>query len=94
MPITLPKWLDDLPEAERPAARTKFLLKYCALYATENGSLQDLSEALGYSRRTILQTSGGFEALNTNIALRIEKLLGREVITRELLLPEIFDIPA
>lgn len=93
MPISLPQWINALPEAERPAARTKFLLKTCSLYATQDGRIQDLSRALGYSPRTLFQMSAGYEVMNPNVAIALEKLLGRDVVTREILLPELFDIP-
>lgn len=91
MPIALPQWLKDLPEAEIPAARSKFLLKACALYATEEGHLRGLSEALGYNPRTLFGISAGNEPMNHKVAIAIETLLGRDVITREILLPELFD---
>ena len=94
MPIPMPAWLDELPDDEKPAARAKFLLKVCALYATPEGKLLDLSTALGYSHRTLHQLTATKSPMNVNVAVALEKLLGREVITREIALPELFDITA
>lgn len=93
MPIPLPAWLDTLPESARPAARTKFLLKACAIYATEEGKIQDFSAILGFHRNTLFGIASGANPMTANTAVAIEKLLGRSIVTREMLLPELFEIP-
>jgi hypothetical protein len=47
--IPLPKWLDDVPEGERSAARRRFLLRLAALYSSREGHYYALSVKAGLS---------------------------------------------
>jgi hypothetical protein len=88
----MPSWLEDLPEDERDAAKARFLVRLCALYDNPASSIGNLSEALGYQRNSLITiTKGG---ISPNVALALERRLGREIAPREVLNPAYFAIPA
>lgn len=92
MAIPMPAWLDSLPEDEREAARARFLIRLCALYANPAGAMGDLSLALGYQRNSLVVITK--DGISPKLAIAIESLLGRDIAPREVLNPQFFAIPA
>ncbi len=90
-PIKLPKWLSKLPKHERAAARTRFLLRLSALYATEDGTVKALSTLIGYTPNS-LGVASGRDAIPPNAAIKIEKAVGADILTRDQLNPDHFVI--
>lgn len=90
--IQEPLWLQQMAVGEpRKVARLKWLLDLCALYATEDGKMTDLSLMCGFSSSAIGKARY-VGAISPDMAIRIEQCLGRAWITREVLLPELFSI--
>lgn len=89
MAIQCPAWLATLPESEQKVARRKFLLKACAMHASEAGTVRRMAELLGYNAGSLYTYFGDAE-MPPKLAIAIENLLGADVAPRELLLPEIF----
>lgn len=91
--MLMPAWLDEMPEGEeREAARARFLVRFCAIYANPAGSVGNLSEAIGYQRNSLVTVTKN--GISPSVAIALEKLLGREIAPRELLNPSYFAIPA
>ena len=79
-----------IPGWATPDDRVEFTIRLAALYHGMEGSLGDLSEALGGSRSLLhmaLKSKGG---INAQTCIRLEELLGREHFPREFFRPDIF----
>jgi hypothetical protein len=79
----IPAWVE-------PEQRAEFAVRLAALYHKMDGSLGDLSEALGGSRSLLhmaLKSKGG---VNAQTCIKLEELLGREAFPREFFRPDIF----
>lgn len=88
--IPLPVWINRLPKSQRKAAKQRFLLKLAALYASEAGTLRELSRACGYSDNSFASLACR-DTLSPETANRIEGLLGRQLFARERLCPHIYE---
>lgn len=87
-----PMWLQDkAPGRPKQKARLAWLLDLCALYASPDGSLKTLSIMCGFSSSAIGKARH-LGTISPEMAIEIEKKLGRAWITREVLLPELFSI--
>lgn len=96
MAVQLPAWLELVPLQRREHARTRFLLRIAALYATEDGTMTRLSALLGLHENTLTATAGSRERISPELARSIERALGEDLFPRELLNPKIFgmdDLP-
>lgn len=94
--IKYPKWLKALPEAERSAARQRFLVRLAALYATEQGDLAHLATAVGRSKPTITVYSTREPTLKPipwDVAIAMEEIAGSDVMLRNDIRPDIFGPP-
>lgn len=78
--IVPPRKGDD-PASPEGRARTRYLIRLASLIATEEGTMSDLSEALGMARGTLPGYARFGEPLNADLATRICKL------TRDLIHP-------
>lgn len=81
--FAIPAWVE-------PEQRAEFAVRLAALYYKMDGSLGDLSEALGGSRSLLhmaLKSKGG---VNAQTCIKLEELLGRETFPREFFRPDIF----
>lgn len=88
-----PAWLADLPAEEREAACLRFTLGLASLYASPEMQDQELSRKLGHHEAFI----GGLKfrgKITAEVAVKIERLLGRELFPRSLFRPDLFDLSA
>ncbi len=92
MNIQLPTWLETVEEDRQATEKTRFYLKIAALYVSPDGRLSDLSKACGLQENT-LATVSQRGPLSPEIAIVIEKTVGRDIIPRHLLRPDLFEIP-
>ena len=85
----MPSWLADLPDVERERARVRFLLCLASIYLQDKGTPADLSTALGLNPNqvNVMKTRG---IVSGEIAVAVEKLLGRDLFPRELFRPDLF----
>lgn len=87
-----PLWLEQTPIGEpRRKARLRWLLDLCALYYSEGGRMTELSLACNLSASAIGKARH-LGVISPEMAICIEKLLGRAWVTREILLPELFSV--
>lgn len=90
--IQEPMWLQKTPPGDpRKKARLRWLLDLCALYYSEGGRMTDLSVGCGLSSSAIGKAKH-LGVISPEMAICIEKHLGRAWITREVLLPELFSV--
>lgn len=88
--VPMPLWVDQAaPGDPRRIARLRFLLDLCALYGTPDGRMTTLSMRCGFSPSAIGKAKH-LGAVSPEMAIEIERCLGRGWITREVLLPEMF----
>lgn len=79
-----------IPVALAPEQRAEFAVRLAALYHKMDGSMGDLSEAIGGSRSMLhmaLKSKGGINAVT---CIKLEELLGRDLFPREFFRPDIF----
>ena len=91
MSILLPEWLQHVPLHRQDRARTRFLLRAAALYASEAGQLRTLSIICGFHPHTLATTAGSREFMSAELARAIEENVGRQLFPREVLNPRVFD---
>lgn len=72
-----------------PEQRQEFVLRLAALYHTMNGSLNDLSKAIGRSEGYLHMSLKG-SGINAETCIKLEELLGRDNFPREFFRPDIF----
>jgi hypothetical protein len=88
-----PKWLDTLPEADRPAARLRWILEIAAAYHSPEGAMTTLSKACGKADSTVSKAKYDGR-ISARLAIQIEQVLGRDIMPREIICPEFFAIEA
>ena len=94
MQLPTPAWLEDVPQEDRMCARTRFLLRLAALYASEGGGLGELSCLIGYeSKHSLSVIISRRRTVSPEQAAAIETVVGREIVSREDLRPDVF-LPA
>lgn len=83
-----------VPPADRypvgSVPRVRVLLRTAAIYYSPTGSLSRLSEACEKHPRTLSTYSVSRKQIPDLIARKIEKLVGRKILPREVLNPEVF----
>lgn len=79
-----------VPAWVAPDQRAEFAVRLAALYLSMDGSLGDLSEALGGSRSLLHMALKSKNGLSAPICIKLEELLGRETFPREFFRPDIF----
>lgn len=93
MEIRMPGWLDNLPEERQAVERTCFLLRVAALYIDPRGSLAALSLACGLADNTLATVAKRQDKISPEIAILVENTVGREIMPRHLLRPDLFVTP-
>jgi hypothetical protein len=93
--LPYPAWINGLNEDQRESAKTRFLIRVYALYASEEGTVSEFARVLGLGMNQIkTQTQPAYwSPLPVETAIKIEFALGREVAPREALRPDVFLIP-
>lgn len=90
-----PDWLGLLPRSEQPRARAKFIVRYAALLATPEGTMDALSLAMGYGAATVQSALGGGrydEQFPVTFVTRLESVIGYGAIPREAMNAGVFGI--
>lgn len=90
--IPLPAWLADLPDVEREAAKTRFMLCLAAAYLEDRGSYSKLARALNVPVNTV-HSARERGQISPEMAIAVESLLGRALFPRELFRPDLFTLP-
>lgn len=88
----LPSWLADLPEKERDDAYNFFLLELVRIYSGPRATAREFSLRLGYSEHVVYNMKK-VGTISPEMAMSIEKLMGRELFPRELFRPDYFALP-
>ena len=89
--IPEPRWLASIPDADRPAARLRWVLEIAAAYATPEGTMTALSVLCGMDQSTVGKAK--FDGrISPRLAIKIERVLGREIMPREFICPEYFAV--
>ena len=78
-----PAWIAELHKEKRDAARVRYFINLAATYASEKGTLIELSKALGVTYPA-LNSARARGAVAPELAVKIEGLLGRDRFPREL----------
>jgi hypothetical protein len=90
-----PAWIRGKKAGDAQRAEVlRFLIKYAAIHATPDGSIKGLCAALGRGKWGLFTHMRQEDPikLDAQTAIDIEKLIGRDLITREELAPHIFKV--
>jgi hypothetical protein len=92
--VPTPSWVtaNETPESV-DHAKLCFLLRLAALYHNEKGSLGQLSVAIGLTDPALSMLMKRGQKIAPDHAVKIERLIGRELFPRELFRPDLFLIP-
>jgi hypothetical protein len=90
--IQMPAWLAAVEPADQPAERTRFLLRLAALYVDPQGRLSELSRLCGLADNTLATVSKRQDKISPEIAVAVETAVGRDILPRELLRPDLFSV--
>lgn len=93
MPIFTPDWFKtlDLRDPDDVRIKNRYLIKSAALAFTPNGTHEALAAALDLSMVSLSHTySPRRGRISPELAVRLEKTLGADVLPRKLLRPDIF----
>lgn len=93
MSIPIPKWLAILPphQINTRRLRNRYLIKSAALCHTQDGQLELLARSVGCAYSTLVGAyAPDSPVLTPDMALRLEDVMSRDILPRELLLPDIF----
>lgn len=87
--VPLPAYIAEITdESERRKAEAQFQLRLAALYASRGGTLAHLAKSCGQHEKSLT----AYTQISPELAIRIEKLLGREHFPREFFRPDLFII--
>lgn len=88
-----PDWLADLPDDERHLAFIRYMLCVAVAFSGDKATPATLSRSLGLSDGAvnIMKHRG---QVSPEIAVALERLLGRVNFPREMFRPDLFIIPA
>ena len=92
--IQPPKWLVKMDQRrfDTILLRNRFYIKACALHYSEDGKFEALAAALGIAYSTLpTMYSRERGTISAEMAVRIEKLMGADVITRQMLRPDLYE---
>lgn len=88
----IPVWVAELPDVERKSAETRYLLGVAANYCCDRGNISRLARTLGTSVQSIHSAIDRGQ-VSAEMAISIEKVLGRKHFPRELFRPDLFTLP-
>ena len=93
--VPTPAWVmpHETPESV-DRAKLAFLLRLAALYHNGTGSLSELSLGLGMSDSVLHMAIKRGSNVTGEVAVAIERTLGRDLFPRELFRPDLFTIDA
>ena len=92
---SLPRWIDSLSAPNQQGAKQRFFMRLAALHASESGTLRELAAALGRSKNALTRyVTDDPDPVPVELVIDIENLVGRAVLPREALRPDIFVVPA
>ena len=87
-----PEWLGRITDpAERDQARVRFYVALAAVYATEQCNVKGLAEAIGCTPNA-LSVAKSRGVITPEMAIAIEREVGRPRFARELFRPDLFVI--
>lgn len=89
-PWPSPKWLDGITDdSEREAARHRYLLNLACVFHSKDARTSDLADALGVTANnlSIIKARG---RVSPEMAIDIERILGRDHFPRELFNPALY----
>lgn len=91
--VPTPAWVmrHETPESV-DRAKLAFLLRLAALYHNPTGSVAELSEACGFSN-SALHMALKRDRITAEVAVAIERVVGRELFPREMLRSDLFTLP-
>lgn len=95
MTLPVPNWLNQLSvnRVDDVRLRNRYLVRSSALFHSSSGQLEPLASDLGIAYSTLAGLYGTNSGVITpGMAIRLETLLGRNFITREMIRPDIFKI--
>src|SRR5688500_4377125 len=91
-PWPSPTWLDGVAdETERESERLRVLLGLACIYHSRRGKLADLAESLGITANALAIAKARGQ-VSPEMAIALEKALGRDLFPREAFRPDIFVI--
>lgn len=93
MTFPVPEWLTKLEPHKNATrlVRNRYFIRAAALYHSPQGRVEDLAASLGVAYSTVASMYAPYHGVITvDNAIRIENLVGREILPRELLRPDIF----
>ncbi len=88
----MPAWLEAVEDDRQHAEKTRFLLKIAALYVDPEGRLSELSRKCGLAENTLATVSKRQDRISPEIAILVENAVGRDILPRELLRPDLFTV--
>lgn len=86
-----PKWLQNVPAPERAGALLAYHLGIAALHASQAGTMKELADMVGWPESSFSQAKKK-GALAPRMCIKIEQVVGRDIMPRELLCPEFFAV--
>lgn len=87
--LPLPAYVVEITdENDRQAAEAQFRLRLAALFLTRGGKLAPLAKSCGLHEKAISALTN----VSPELAIKIEKVLGRELFPREFFRPDLFII--
>jgi hypothetical protein len=98
-PLPVPAWLKNMPDGPlKQRAQRRFYIRLAAIFASESGSLSSLSQLCGKDPKYFynmvygwMRNPDGDAAIPPILAKAIERAAGTELVTKELLAPEVFE---
>lgn len=89
--MLFPAWVTSAEsDVERDRLRSRYLLNLAAAAFSPSGHLTALSTAIGLDRATLSAYAARGSRVPVEVAIKIERAVGREFVTREAFRPDIF----
>jgi hypothetical protein len=85
--VPLPGYISETTEEiARRKAETQFRLRLAALFLSKNGTLMQLAKTCGLHEKSL----SALTDISPELAIKIEKALGRDLFPREYFRPDLF----
>jgi hypothetical protein len=86
-----PTWVVNAKNEDQRLARlTRWIVHECAAWYHPSGTVRALSQGIGLGARTLGSYIAQRKPLTTTLAIRLETSLGRHIVRREDIRPDIF----